>query len=135
MGCREQVHSSIEKNVPEQQVEHPNALSTEIESSLKQDDSIEEVEESPSSVEDHEMNEYTILDDVYQQVVNDSIREYQIAKKHGDLVDICVQAGMVAAAQLQAQNEQGYKQWKEIETIDCENYENDFMDDFENNEL
>ena len=135
MGCREQVHSSVEKNVPEQQVEHPNALSTEIESSLKQDDSIEEVEESPSSVEDHEMNEYTILDDVYQQVVNDSIREYQIAKKHGDLVDICVQAGMVAAAQLQAQNEQGYKQWKEIETIDCENYENDFMDDFENNEL
>lgn len=40
MGCREQVHSSVEKNVPEQQVEHPNALSTEIESSLKQDDSI-----------------------------------------------------------------------------------------------
>lgn len=75
--------------------------------------------------------ENNFLDDVYQEVVTDSIRQYEITKKHGELVDRCVQAGMVVAAQLQAQNESEYKQWKRIEKFECDNYENEEMKEFE----
>lgn len=72
-----------------------------------------------------------IMDEVYQEVIDDSIAQYKIAKKHGGLVDICFQAGLVASAQLQAKNEDGYKQWKRIEKIECDNYENEGMIDIE----
>ncbi|WP_168397144.1 hypothetical protein [Acinetobacter indicus] len=61
--------------------------------------------------------------DIHEEVVNDTIIEYEISKKHGDLVDICSAAGLVAIAQLQAQNEDGYKEWKRIEKIECDRFE------------
>lgn len=45
--------------------------------------------------------------------------QYGIAKRNGSDIDACVQAGMVAAAYLQAENEAGYQVWKQTEKADC----------------
>lgn len=57
--------------------------------------------------------------DIHQQVADDQIREYNIARQHGAAIDACVHAGMVAAAFLQAQKEGQYAQWKQTESADC----------------
>ncbi len=56
---------------------------------------------------------------VNDSVANDAINEYQIAKRQGDRMQVCVQAGMVAAALLLAKNEADYRTWKNIEHVDC----------------
>jgi hypothetical protein len=47
------------------------------------------------------------------------VTEYGIAKRNGNSMDACVQAGFVAAAFLQAKDEASYRQWKDTETLDC----------------
>lgn len=59
------------------------------------------------------------LSDIYGQVVSDQIKQYEIAKRQGDPVQICVQAGLVCAAYLQAKEEYKYQNWKKIEAEDC----------------
>lgn len=59
------------------------------------------------------------MDNIYQKVADDAVAQYHIAERQGDKIQICVQAGMVSAAYLQAQNESSYQNWKEIEKIDC----------------
>lgn len=59
------------------------------------------------------------LGGIYAQVASDAIDQYNIAKKQGDAMQICVQAGMVTAALLQAKDEEHYNQWKKIEKADC----------------
>lgn len=59
------------------------------------------------------------LDDVYKQVSADSVQQYEIAKRQGDPMQTCVQAGFVAAAFLQEKNEGSYQQWKATEKSDC----------------
>ncbi|OHA86992.1 MAG: hypothetical protein A3A96_03580 [Candidatus Zambryskibacteria bacterium RIFCSPLOWO2_01_FULL_39_39] len=59
------------------------------------------------------------LDDIYKQVSADAVQQYEIAKRQGDKIQICVQAGMVSAAYLQEKNEMSYQQWKAIEKVDC----------------
>jgi hypothetical protein len=39
------------------------------------------------------------------KVAQDSVQEYEIANRHGSKIDICVHAGLVAAAYLQAKDE------------------------------
>lgn len=56
---------------------------------------------------------------IHQQVAEDSMRQYNIARQHGGPMDVCVQAGMVAAAFLQAQQESQYASWKATESADC----------------
>lgn len=70
------------------------------------------------------------MDSIYAQVINDSIAEYNIAKRQGDLVDICVHAGLVAAAYLQAQDEANYGKWKQKERTDCKAAEDNMMREF-----
>lgn len=55
------------------------------------------------------------LKSVQNQVAEDAVKQYDIAKRQGDKVQIYVQAQMVAAAYLQAQDEANYNKWKEIE--------------------
>ena len=57
--------------------------------------------------------------DIYDQVAADAVRQYQIAKRQGDPMQICVQAGFVTAGFLQAKNERLYRRWKEVEALDC----------------
>ncbi|OGG58283.1 hypothetical protein A2853_00730 [Candidatus Kaiserbacteria bacterium RIFCSPHIGHO2_01_FULL_55_17] len=56
---------------------------------------------------------------IYNQVAEDTVAQYQIARKGGDPVQICVQAGLVTAAYLQAQDESNYLEWQEIKNADC----------------
>lgn len=58
---------------------------------------------------------------ITNQVATDSVKQYEIAKRNGATpIDICVQAGLVSAAYLQAQDESNYRKWKGIEKFDCE---------------
>nr|WP_199065041.1 hypothetical protein [Chromobacterium sp. ASV5] len=57
---------------------------------------------------------------IYNQVAEDAVNQYDIAKRQGDKIQICVQAGFVVAAYLQAKDETNYQQWKDIQQRDCE---------------
>lgn len=57
---------------------------------------------------------------IEEQVAQDTVDQYNIAKRQGDPIQICVQAGLVAAAYLQAEDEPNYNRWKAIEEEDCE---------------
>lgn len=57
---------------------------------------------------------------VEQKVAQDAVSQYQIAKRNGDAMQTCVQAGMVSAAFLQAKDEANYKIWQATEKQDCE---------------
>jgi hypothetical protein len=59
------------------------------------------------------------MEDINAKVVRDAEREYQIASSSGSSVDRCVQAGLVAAAHLQAHNQPSYQSWKMREAADC----------------
>lgn len=54
-----------------------------------------------------------------QKVAEDAVREYNIVGRHGSKIDICVHAGVVASAYLQAKDEEQYRNWKAIEKKDC----------------
>lgn len=58
---------------------------------------------------------------VNKKVTSDAEKEYEIAKRQGDKMQICVQAGFVAASYLQAHDEEAYNKWKLTEAIDCAN--------------
>ena len=59
------------------------------------------------------------LDEIYATVAEDAVRQYRIAKANGGPMDACVQAGLVVAAFLQAQDEVAYSRWKKTERSDC----------------
>ena len=59
------------------------------------------------------------MDSTYDKVSSDMVAQYDIAKKQGDPIQTCVQAGMVSAAYLQAKDETKYNEWKAIEKTDC----------------
>lgn len=59
------------------------------------------------------------LDNVYKQVSANSVEQYEIAKRQGDKIQICVQAGLVSASYLQEKNESEYQKWKAIQNSDC----------------
>jgi hypothetical protein len=57
--------------------------------------------------------------DIHTQVAADAVAQYGIAKRQGDLMQTCVQAGFVSAAFLQAKDEAQYDTWKATERDDC----------------
>jgi hypothetical protein len=56
---------------------------------------------------------------VEQQVAADSVAQYEISKRNGNLIETCVHAGMVAAAYLQAKDEANHKRWLATQSEDC----------------
>jgi len=56
---------------------------------------------------------------IEDQVASDSVSQYHIVKNEGDPTSMCVQAGFVAAAYLQANDSENYNKWKAIERADC----------------
>lgn len=60
------------------------------------------------------------MKDIQQQVASDSVKAYELSKKAGDKMEICVKAGMVAESYNQAHDEANYLSWKQIEKADCE---------------
>lgn len=61
----------------------------------------------------------SFISDVYQEVTKDVVAQYKIAKNQGDKMQICVQAGFVAAAYLQAKDAVNYEKWQIIKREDC----------------
>lgn len=59
------------------------------------------------------------MQEITNMVAEDSVKEYNIAKAGGDKIDICVHAGLVSAAYIQAKDQANYLVWKEIEKNDC----------------
>lgn len=58
---------------------------------------------------------------IENQVAEDAVKQYEIAKRGGDKMQTYVQASLVAAAYLQAKDEINYNKWKEIEKQEAEN--------------
>jgi len=59
------------------------------------------------------------LRSIHYQVATDALNQYGMVARSGTPIDICVHAGLVAAAYLQANDEEKYRQWKTTENIDC----------------
>lgn len=59
------------------------------------------------------------MDDINAKVAEDAVAQYQITQSSGSAMDRCVQAGIVAAAYLQAQDQPQYERWKATESSDC----------------
>lgn len=55
------------------------------------------------------------MDDISNQVAEDAIKQYEIVKKSGTEIECYTQASLVAAAYLQAKDEENYQKWKNIE--------------------
>lgn len=58
---------------------------------------------------------------IKNSVASDAVKQYEIAKQQGDKNQICLEASMVSAAYLQAQDQENYNKWKAIEKNDCKN--------------
>jgi hypothetical protein len=56
---------------------------------------------------------------IENKVADDAVKEYEIAKRSGTKMDVCVHASLVAAAYLQAKDEAKYREWKATEKADC----------------
>lgn len=59
------------------------------------------------------------VDRTAETLAEDYTKQYEIAKRGGDKMDICVQAGLVAAFYLEAKEESQYTAWKAIQKKDC----------------
>jgi len=56
---------------------------------------------------------------IEDKVASDAVKQYEIAKRNGNAMDRCVQAGFVVASYLQANDEYNYSKWQSIKTEDC----------------
>lgn len=54
------------------------------------------------------------MGEIHAKVADDAVERYNLAKRNGNAMDAYVQAGMVAAAYLQAKDEANYRKWIEI---------------------
>lgn len=59
------------------------------------------------------------LENIYAKVATDAVAQYRLAKKSDDKIQVCVQAGLVSAAYLQAQDEPNYLAAKATEKAEC----------------
>jgi hypothetical protein len=62
---------------------------------------------------------YLFFGGLENSVADDFEKQYDIAKRNGDRMQMCVQAGIVAAAYLQAHDDTQYRTWKATEESDC----------------
>ena len=59
------------------------------------------------------------MDNIYREVIDDSIKQYNITLRGGDPIEICTYAIMVTNAFLQAKDQEGYIKAKENEKRVC----------------
>ena len=59
------------------------------------------------------------MNNIYNQVANDAVKQYEMVRRSGTPIDVCVQAGLVSASYLQAKDESNYQRWKQKEGADC----------------
>ena len=56
---------------------------------------------------------------IENQVADDAVKQYEIAKRNGNPMDTCIHAMTVSAAYLQAKDEVNYQTWGKIQKSDC----------------
>ena len=56
---------------------------------------------------------------LHNQVAAKFVKDYNIAARQGDPIQMCVQAGLVSAGYLQANDEANYRKWKSKQKADC----------------
>jgi hypothetical protein len=56
---------------------------------------------------------------IHNQVAQDAVAQFEIAKRSGDKMQTCAHAGMVSAAFLQSKDETSYRKWQAIEKQEC----------------
>lgn len=61
------------------------------------------------------------LNKIENKVASDFEKQYEIAKRSGNKMDAYIQAGLTAAAYLQANDEESYNKWKKIEAEEAKN--------------
>ena len=59
------------------------------------------------------------VDDIHKRVLPEVLDQYNITKRNGSLIEICLHAGMVSAAYLRGNDEANYTKWKATEIADC----------------
>jgi hypothetical protein len=77
------------------------------------------ISRTPTPSDQQATRSQNLLQEIHNKVASDAEAQYYIALRHGTRIDICVQAGLVSAAYLQAQDEAKYQQWKSTERSDC----------------
>lgn len=65
--------------------------------------------------DDYDRSAFATEQTIYRSVANDVVNQYEIAARHGDKMQMYVQAGICAAAFLQAGDEMNYRKWKDRE--------------------
>ena len=60
-----------------------------------------------------------ISDKINKQVIDDSLSQYYITSSRWNYIDACVQAWLVKASYLQANDSWNYEKWANIEKKDC----------------
>lgn len=53
-------------------------------------------------------------------VASDTIKQYEMAKRAGSRVEVCVHAGLVKAAFLSGHDQENYEKWSAIERSECQ---------------
>ena len=56
---------------------------------------------------------------LHNQVADDQVAQYEMIKKSGDKMQICVHAGLVEASYVQAKDEPNFQKWNAIKKKDC----------------
>jgi len=72
------------------------------------------------------------MQQIEQQVAQDMVKEYYIAKNYGSALDAYTAASLVVAAYLQANDISNYRKWKEIEQQEKIRYEREFEQEWQN---
>lgn len=59
------------------------------------------------------------MQNISKEVATDAVNQYQMTARQGNPIQLCVQAGLVVASYLQANDEPNYRRWQQIERADC----------------
>jgi hypothetical protein len=87
--------------------------------SYVEDLAAKEVADHASSIRRLQEAGVDVMQETYDSVSSDAVAQYRIAKQQGDPIQVCVQAGLVSAAYLQAKKTVEYNKWKAIEKSAC----------------
>lgn len=66
-----------------------------------------------------EYSQADAMQEVYNKTISDALERYEIVKRSGAPMDICVQASVIASSYLDAKDEPNFIQWKKIKKDDC----------------
>jgi hypothetical protein len=61
----------------------------------------------------------TYMSTIQDKVMADRVEQYNMTKRHGSPMELCVEARRVAGAYLEAKQEAFYATWKDVERRDC----------------